>query len=115
MGITFLLILSYRRNKEGDPAHHDKHCRREIDGEDERPQRPRQPDLKAVDAVVTWQHIRVIIEKNVASLTGGAGKNGPVLGKFDNIHVEGKCPLILFEIRKFSIQLHMKRIIANWK
>ena len=48
-------------------------------------------------------------------LTGRAGEDCLMLGKFDNIHVEGKCPLILFQIRKFSIQFHMKRIIANWK
>ena len=61
------------------------------------------------------EKFRNLEKKYVASLTGGSGKDGPVLGKFDNIYVEGKSPLILFEIRKFSIQLHMKRIIANWK
>ena len=42
----------YRRDKEGDPAHHDKHGGGEVDGEDEGAQRPAQQNLKPVRTVV---------------------------------------------------------------
>ena len=37
-----MTMTTYRGYKEGDPAHHDKHGRGEVDGEDEGAQGPAQ-------------------------------------------------------------------------
>ena len=42
----------HRWHKEGDPAHHDKHGRGEVDGEDEGTQGATEQDLKTVRTVV---------------------------------------------------------------
>ena len=42
----------HRWDKEGDPAHHDKHGGGEVDGEDEGTQGATEQDLKTVRTVV---------------------------------------------------------------
>ena len=45
---------THRWDKEGNPAHHDKHGGGEVDGEDEGSEGSAEKNLKPVSTVVAW-------------------------------------------------------------
>ena len=55
---------THRWDKEGNPAHHDKHGGGEVDGEDEGAEGSAEKNLKPVSTVVAWVKRSVGQSKN---------------------------------------------------
>ena len=102
----------YRRDKEGDPAHHDKHGGGEVDGEDEGAQRPAQQNLKPVRTVVACISLDISTPsiKTPSQPTWTSNKNSLMWRQILDVHIEGQGTLIFpgFQILIWKVHKYLQ-------